>query len=496
MSSLRKLAGETAVYGVSSILGRLLNLLLVPLYTNVFSEAEYGRVSAFYAASAILIVALTFGMETAFFRYAEDSEDPMPAYRRAFSWVLACCAAFLLPGLLLYKSIAAGIGYGEQSELTLMLVLIIAMDALAALPMARLRREGKAMRFMWISLSNIGLTMALNLFFILALHKGIEYIFVANIIASAIRLGMALPGNWPGGLLWDWAQLRPMAQYGLFIMLAGLAGSMNEMLSRLLIPNLWPDGALFQGKARSGEELNGIFAACYKLSMFIALATQAFRYAAEPFFFRQAKDKQSPHTFARVFHYYSLFCLTAFLLVSSFAYEIAAFDFFGIFGKGRSFIGPRFWEALNVVPVLLMAYVFSAAYLQISIWFKITKQTRFAMLFTGIGVLITVTINLLTIPRWGYVGSAWATFVCYGAMCALAYIAGQRYYPIPYNLRRLAAYTLLCVAGYALAWRIGPSAGEAWVFLSKTGLCLFVLALIAAWEYRFPTRFQAESAPR
>ncbi len=476
MSILKKLAGETAIYGISSIIGRLLNLILTPFFTNIFEKTGqgsflYGILSYFYAYIAFANVFLTFGMETAFFRFSEDHKDAKRVYNQAFFWVWGLALSVMLLGILFHEPLASLTEYGDRSNLVLMTIIIICIDAMAALPMAKLRHEGRAKRFAIINLINIGISLLANVIFLAILDKGIEYIFVSNIIASTVRLGLALPTGLPDGFRIDRKELWAMGNYGLFIMIAGLAGMMNETLDRILIPELWVDGTIFNGIARTGEELNGMYAGCYKLSMFIALATQAFRYAAEPFFFKQAKDKNSPETFAKVFHYFLLLTLAAFLFVSSFSQEIVGFNFFGIFGPEVTFIPESYWEALTVVPILLLAYVFSAAYINLSIWFKITKQTRFALLFAGAGALVTVVINVLTIPRFGYVGSAWATLACYSVMCFLCYTVGQKYYPIPYRVQRLFIYALVFLGAFAINLQIGPTNGFFLAFLSKFLVC-------------------------
>jgi O-antigen/teichoic acid export membrane protein len=500
MSVLRKLAGETAIYGISSVIGRLLNLILTPIYTEVFKKGTYGIIGDLYAFVSFANVFLTFGMETAFFRFSEDHDDPKKAYSQAFIWVSSLVLMILIVGLLSYQTVAGWIGYGEQEHLVLMTLLIICIDGLAALPMAKLRKEGRAKRFAIINLTNIGISLSANILFIAILDLGIEYVFISNIVASSIRLGLALLTGLPASIKPDPRLLRSMAHYGFFIMIAGLAGMMNETLDRILLPRLWIEGTLWGDPPAyplepfTGLEMNGVYNACYKLSMFIALVTQAFRYAAEPFFFREAKDKNSPETFARVFHYFMIAVLAAFMLVSSYAHEIVSFNFFGLTGD-KTFIDEAYWLGLSVVPVLLMAYVFSAAYINLSIWFKITKQTRFALLFAGTGAFITIVINVLTIPRYGYLGSAWATLACYGSMALLCYLVGQKYYPIPYRIPRLLGYALLFVAAYAINQQIGPTAGYWPAFFFKLLVAAAAIGGVVVGEKFFPLFSPSKTSP-
>ena len=491
MSILKKLASQTLIYGTSIILSRLINLAFTPIYTHIFPREVYGIYTNLYAYVAFANVVLTFGMETTFFRFVQDQADPRKVYGQAFTWV--ALMALVLGGLvaLLRAPLAAAMGYPGQGGLILMLAGIIALDALAALPLARLRQEERVRWFATILLTNVLVTLAANLVFVVWLRMGIEYVFVANLIASVIRLGMSLWRNLPQHLRPDLALLRPMLRYAFYIMLAGLAGIMNETLDRIMIPFRWPEGQWYDGALQSGEALNGIYGANYKLVMFIALATMAFRYAAEPFFFREAGEKDSPRTFARVFHYFTLAALTGFLLVASFAQEIVAFGFWGLFGADKTFIDASYWSGLKAVPILLVAYVFSGVYTNISIWFKLTNQTRFALLFTGTGASITVIVNYFGIPHYGYMASAWATLLCYAAMAVLVYVVGQRYYPIPYRLGRLGLYGLLFLGVYAINRQIGAVDGYWLAFGAKAAFILLALGVVVLVERFWPLRWQS-----
>jgi len=494
LSILKKLAGQTLIYGTSIILSRLINLAFTPIYTNLFPREIYGIYTNLYAYVAFANVVVTFGMETTFFRFVQDQSDPKKVYGQAFAWV--ALMALSLGGLvgLLREPAAAWMGYAGQGSLILMLAGIIVLDALAALPLARLRQEERVRWFAAILLTNVLVTLVANLVFVVWLRMGIEYVFVSNLIASVIRLGMSLWRNLPRHLRPDPKLLRPMLRYAFYIMLAGLAGIMNETLDRIMLPFRWTEGQWYDGALQSGESLNGIYGANYKLVMFIALATMAFRYAAEPFFFREAGEKDSPRTFARVFHYFTLAALTGFLLVGSFAQELVSFDFFGLFGPDKTFIDRAYWSGLKAVPVLLLAYVFAGAYTNMSIWFKLTNQTRFAILFTGAGALITILVNYFGIPHYGYMASAWATLLCYALMAGLVYVLGQRYYPIPYKLGRLGLYGLLFLLAYALNRQIGAVDGYWLAFGAKAGVVIASLGLVVLLEYLLPLRW-ADSPP-
>ena len=488
MGVLKKLAGQTAIYGISSVLGRVLNFLLTPLHTAVFAKGALGIVATFYASVTFVNVILTFGMETTFFRFIQDSKDPKKVYNQAFFWVMLMASLFLSWVLVFRNGIAQALGYPGEGLMVALTAGFVFLDMVAALPMARLRHLEKAKRFALINLTNIGIIVAANFLFLAVLgNTEIVYVFIANLIGSAVRTSLALVGNLPSKLLPDTRLLRNMLEYGFYIMIAGLAGTVNETFDRLVIPRWWEDGSLLNGIPQTGEELNGVYYANYKVAMLIALFSQAFRYAAEPFFFKSAGEKDSPETFARVFHYFTLATLTGFLILASFTKEIISFDLtLGLAAEPKTFIAEAYWEGLVVVPILLLAYVFSAAYINISIWFKITKQTRFALLFTGVGAFITILINYFGIPAYGYIASAWATLVCYVVMSVMVYMVGQKYYPIPYRAGRIGLYALAILVAYGINQRVGPTDGYWLAFVFKAGVCLAALGIIIGLERLIP----------
>jgi len=482
MSGLRRLASQTLIFGMGHILAKVLNLLLTPIFTNVdhISDADYGIFSQFYAYVSFINIVITFGMETTFFRFIQDDKGSNKIYDQAFIWVGIMASIFLAIILLFHDNLAAILGYPDQGIWVLLLGGVIFLDGLAALPMAKLRQEEKAGRFSVILLTNVIVNLILNYVLIVVLQKGITFIFIANLIASAVKLGIALIGNLPQELRIHGPTLRGMLNYAFFIMIAGFAGIMNETFDRASIPYLWEDGQLLGGIPRSGEAINGIYAANYKVAMLINLAIQAFRYAAEPFFFNRSKEKDSPQTFAKVFHYFLIAALMGFLVIGSFTKEIVSFNFWGL--TSFTFIGEEYWSGLAVVPILLLAYVFSGAYLNMSIWFKITKQVRFALLFTGTGALITILGNFLFVPTYAYYASAWATLVCYVVMSLMVYFVGQRHYPIPYRVGRIFLYGLIFVGAFGINHQIGPTDGFLWAFLAKAAICLISIGGVLGLE--------------
>ncbi|MEM9936671.1 MAG: polysaccharide biosynthesis C-terminal domain-containing protein, partial [Bacteroidota bacterium] len=347
------------------------------------------------------------------------------------------------------------------------------------------------LRFAAINVTNVIITIILNIIFIYFLELGINYVFVANLIASAARFLMALWGNLPTSLRPELALLREMIDYAFFMMIAGLAGIMNETLDRAYMPRWWGEEAKdFQGELLTGTEMVGVYGASYKVAGLIYLATQAFRYAVEPFFFKQAGEKNSPQTFARIFHYFIIASLTGFLLVGSFRFEIVSFNFFGIpnaLGMGtKTFVNEAYWSGIIVIPVLLLAYVFNGAYINMSIWFKITKQTRMAIWFTGTGALITILINYFGIPVYGYMASAWATLICYVVMSIMVYVIGQKHYPIPYKIGRLIVYLGVVLIGFVVNEQLGSMLSSWGMVIVKGLVVLASLGIIFLMEYFYP----------
>lgn len=493
MSVLRTLTAHTAIYGLSSILGRVINWLLTPLYVHRFPVEDFGVVSDLYALLIFMQIALTFGMETAFFFYAkDDADDSRNAYGHAFAFVGLLTAGFSVLTLGLHGPLASALGYADRPELLLLLVPIFAFDALAALPMARLRYREMPARFALISLGNIFLTLALNLYWIAWMGWGVEYVLLANVVASGLRLMMALYDNLPDLKNLSQATLGQMGRYGSMIAAAGLLGAVNEGIDRNLLPRLWPADGLWNGKVYSGFALNGIYGAMYKIAMFIALLTQAFRYAVEPFVFRKTSSgPKSKETLAMIFHYYALTCLAAFLLVGSFAPELVAFDFFG--SSSRPLIPERYWIGLAVMPLLLGANVFFGLYQQVSLWYKLSGQLRFGLIYSAAGAAVTLTLNVLLIPYFGYFACGFATFICYALMFQLCVNGGKRHYPIPYRLKRIRLYGMIVLFFWGVNWLLYLGGlTQAPHTALKAVMCLFAIGLIYRLEKRRPP-FKASS---
>ncbi len=456
MSAIRQLAGQTLIYGLSSIVGRFLNYLLVPLYTYQFAAESYGIVTELYAYAAFLLVVFTYGLETAFFRFYEERKQDLSVFSTALLSIVS--STIILGGLLwlLADPIAEVLYLGSHSNYIRWFVLILCFDTLTALPFALLRARNQPMRFAAIKLANIGLNIGLNLFFLVLcpyllsneswsfMHAsisflynpevGIGYIFLSNLAASSITFLLLLP-------LWkhvkptfDTALWRKMMAYALPLILVGLAGIVNETLDRILLKFLLP-GTPIENQAQIG-----IYGACYKLSILMTLFIQAYRYAAEPFFFARARQADAGHTYATT--------LQAFTLAGSLIF-LGVMLYLDIL---KYFIGPAYHEGLVVVPILLMANLLLGIYYNLSVWYKLSDKTSLGAWVAVSGALVTILLNWWWIPVMGYVGAAWATLVCYLWMTVISWWMGQRYYPVDYPIMTLASYLAGALALYGVFW--------------------------------------------
>lgn len=508
MSAIRKLASQTAVYGLSSIIGRLAVWGLTPIYTSRLGMDEYGIFSDLYSFVTYFLVILTFGMETSFFRFSSDNRKDFRPYAQSFIFITGLSLLFLFLFGFGHQGFANVLGYSDRSNLVLMVVLIIFLDVVAAMPMAKLRYDERPMVFAFISLLSIFINIGLNVFFIVVQGQTeAEYIFISNLVASVIKVfllfffslpisnffnrlggfGKKLAGIniLPERFLINKKMMKAMVNFGLFIMLAGLFGMINQYSDVNFIRRIWGDSPReFGGLSLNGKEMAGIFAANKKLAVFILLVTQAFRYAAEPFFFRQAGEKDSRKTFARVFHYFMIAALAMFLLVSSFAHEFVSIKIGGVY-----IIAEPYWIGLDVVPLLLFSFVLWGAYINISIWFKLTKQVRFGILFSGIGVVVVVLLNFILIPFMGYMGAAIAMTACYSLMGIMVYTSGQKYYPIPYKIPRIGVYAAIFIGAFFLNNALGQGSVFSGLFFQKFGICLLAFGAIYALERFMPLQW-------
>ena len=463
MNPLKKLAGQTAIYGVPSILGRFLNYLLVTLHTGVLDTAEYGVYNDLYTYVAYFIMIYSFGMETTFFRFA-NKKDPEASYRNAGSFVFYLSTLVSLNLILFSSTFATLLGYEGKANYIIWLAIILWIDAVVALPFARLRYQNKPIKFAIYRLVNIILVIILQVFLLGLCPKiydgsvlpvlkpfvdlffmpgyGVEYIIIANLIANGFYIIFLLKPILQIGFRLSWQSFKPMFLYAFPITITGIAGITNERLDIILLGDLLPEG-FYPGK--TNQDIQGIYGASVKLSVLMILGNQAFRFAAEPFFFSTTKDKNAPGLFARVFHYFVI---------------AAAIVFVGV-SVNKEFIAiellrkPEFREALMVVPWLLMGKLLMGIYTNFSIWFKITDKTIYGAYFAVTGAFITIAVNFLLIPKVGYMAPAYASILAYLTMSAVCYFYGQKYFPIPYDLKTVCLYILAAVlVVYALDFLI------------------------------------------
>jgi len=457
MNPLKKLAGQTAVYGLSSIVGRLLNYFLVPLYTRTFLPHEYGVVTELYAYSSFLIIVLTFGMETAFFRFSESQRKDKPVYSTALIAMLLVNVLFIACGLFFVTPIARALDYSAHKEFVVYFVLILGLDAITSIPFARLRQQNKPLKFAILKLLNIGTNVFFNLFFLLlcpyllkhnpdsvvnlvySREVGVGYVFISNLIASIVTLLLLYAEIFKIRFRFDKALFRQMLYYAIPLLVAGLAGMVNETLDRILLKYLL---VIPQTVSNSNEYIMsqiGIYGANYKVSILMTLFIQTFRYAAEPFFFSQAKSQNSKQLYADVMKYFVLFCLLLFLGITLYIDIV------------KGFIGEDYHSGIQIVPILLLANLFLGVVFNLSIWYKLNSLTKFGAYIAIFGAAVTLISNYFLIPILGYLGAAWATFLCYFLMMCLSYFWGQKYYFVPYDLRRILSYFTLALFLYFLS---------------------------------------------
>lgn len=442
MSSVKSLAKDTAIYGLSSIVGRFLNWLLVPLYTNLFTQAEYGINTYIYSVVALLIVILTYGMETGYFRFAGDERFSKGniVYTTALSSLAVSSLLFVAIVSLLLSPISELMKCPDNPSYVMIMAVCVAIDAFTSLPFSHLRFKHKAIKFALLKCIGIATNIGLNLFFLLLCPKlmsiapasvswfynpdfGIGYIFLSNLIASAIMLPLLhrelIGFRWKfSGQIW-----REMLRYSWPLLVLGVAGIMNQNIATILLPNIIPDPA-------TRLSITGVYGACFKLAIIMVMFLQAFRFAYEPFIFDRARSQGEDRKmiYATVMKWFVIFAMFVFLAVMTYLPII------------QLFIGKSFREGIGVVPIIMMAEFFFGVFFNLSLWYKLTDQTMWGMWFTLMGLLITLAGNFILVPLIGYYGCAWASFLCYGSMMTVSYFVGQKKYPINYNVKRLGLY--------------------------------------------------------
>ena len=448
---MKTLAKDTAIYGLSSIVGRFLNYLLVPLYTHVISAENggYGIVTNLYAYVALLLVFLTFGMETTFFRFAnKDDENADTVFSTSMAIIAILAGLFLASIFGFITPISNMLGYAEHPEYILIMAVIVALDALQAIPFSYLRYQKKAIKFASLKLLFIALNIGLNLTYFVWLGKSdVLYIFALNLVCTGFITLFFIPELTRIRWKVDLALLRRMLSYSWPILILGIAGILNQTADKMIFPLIYPD------KAQGVVEL-GIYGACVKVAMIMAMITQAFRYAYEPFVFAQSKNKDKNETYAIGMKYFLIFTLLAFLCVVAYLPLL------------KYMVGSDYWAGLRVIPIVMAAEIMMGIYFNLSFWYKLIDKTIYGAWFSLAGCIVLFAVNIIFIPRYSYMACAWGGFAGYGTAMLLSYIVGQRKNPINYPLKSMAAY----VAITCLFFGIMQLLPEQWPALVHMGI--------------------------
>jgi O-antigen/teichoic acid export membrane protein len=481
LSTAKKFAGQTAIYGISTIAGRVLSFFLTPVYTKAYATGVYGVLTTMFSWASILNAVMAFGMETTFFRYLQKYPDnKAKVYNNAFATVFFITVLFLLVTLPFTGHIASFIAVGVDSSphdferFIIYFIAILIIDAWCVIPFAKLRAEGRPGRYGLIKFVNVIIFIALNLIFIWGLpfwtkhhlpgsgwvnewyiRGWVGYVFVSNLFSSAITLLLLLPEFLKIRLKLDLKMLAEMFAYSWPVLVANISFIINENLDKLLLGKLLPQNI-------SAHQV-GIYGACAKISLFLSIFIQAFRLGAEPFFFSHAKNKNAGQTYARIMDYFVITVCLIFIAL------IANIEVLKYFIPNKSY-----WVGLAVVPPLVFGYVSLGIYMNLSVWYKLSDQTKYGLYISGVGAILTIVLNVLFIPKYSYMASAWISLIAYATMMVLSYIWGQKNYPIPYNLKKNLIYIISSIVIVYLSFYVFNRN----IFAGNALLILFVLAAV------------------
>lgn len=449
MAEMKNLAKQTAIYGISSILGKFLNWCLVPLYTyTLTNSAEYGVVTNLYAWTALLLVILTYGMETGFFRFVNKEENSNLVYSSVLCCIGFTSILFAVFCCLFSPYVANTLGYEKHPEYIAILGIIVAMDAFGSIPFAYLRYKNKAIKFASLKVSMILVNIFCNIFFLVLCPKiqeshpdwinwfynsnyGVGYIFISNLISTLFVTLLLLPQIFCVPLKLDKGLLKQILAYSLPLLILGIAGIMNQTIDKIIFP------FLIENRIEAETQL-GIYGACFKIAMIMMVFTQAFRYAYEPFVFAQNKNEDKKKQYADAMKFFIIFSL---LICLGMIFFIDLF---------KPLIRSDYWEGLKVVPIILVSYLFQGIFFNLSIWYKLTDKTWYGAVFSLIGLLITILINVLFVPIYGYMASAFASLCCYFCVMVLSYFIGQKHFPIAYDFKSIFLYGLLTIILFSI----------------------------------------------
>ena len=465
MGKLTTIFKDTAIYGLSSIIGRFLNYLLVPLYTAKLSVASggYGIITNIYAYVALVLVLLTFGMETTYFRFTNKTHtDSETVYGTTLISVGSISLLFAILVLLFLSPISQVMGYGDHPDYVGVMAVTVAIDAFLCIPFAHLRQQKKAVKFAALKLLNIVVSILLNLIYFYFMDgKDVGYVFYINLICTAM-LAVCLITEYTG-FRWklDKQLLRTMLSYSWPILVLGIAGILNQTADKMLFPYIYKGGDM--------QAQLGIYGACSKIAMIMAMITQAFRFAYEPIVFAGVKDKDSHEMYAKAMKYFIIFTLLAFLIVV------------GYMDILKRIVVPNedYWVGLKVVPIVMAAEIMMGIYFNLSFWYKLIDKTIWGAIFSGIGCAVLLIVNVLFVPKYGFMACAWGGFAGYGVAMVISYVVGQKYYPIDYPLKDIFNYVFLAALITAMMF-FGKSHNDStWVnILINTGWIISFVAFI------------------
>jgi len=440
---MKSLAKDTAIYGLSSIIGRFLNYLLVPLYTYKISAASggYGVITNLYAYTALLFVILTYGMETTFFRFAnKEDENPKMVFSTILRMVGLTSVLFVALVVAFIGPVSSAMGYADHPSYVWSMAVVVALDAFQAILFCYLRYRHQPIKFAALKLLFIGLNIGLNLLFFLLLPKVVPgweiqvgYVFYINLFCTGIITFFFWKELKGIGYGFDRGLARRLLSYSWPILVLGIAGILNQTADKMLFPKIYP-GADAQSQL-------GIYGACAKIAMIMAMITQAFRYAYEPFVFGNAREEDSRETYAKGMKYFVIFTLLAFLAVMAYMNIL------------RYIIRSDYWEGLRVVPIVMAAEIMMGVYFNLSFWYKLTDKTIWGAVFSGIGCAVLIGVNIVFVPKYSYMACAWGGVAGYGIAMLLSYFVGQKYYPIRYPMLQMGAYLALAALLFAgISW--------------------------------------------
>ncbi|WP_271768314.1 oligosaccharide flippase family protein [Aquimarina algiphila] len=475
MSIFQKLFKQTFIYGVATVLPRMLSFLLVPLYTDVLPTNEYGKVSIIFSYFVLFNVILAYGMETAFFRFFNKESDKQKVVSTSTISLLISSFGFFALALLFKDQIAMLTGIKE--DYIVLVIWILLLDALVIIPFAWLRANERPMKYSFIKILNVFINLGLNVFLLIYLKKlsddfsslksividnyEINYIFISNLVASGLTLLLLVPFYINLKYRFDKALWKRMMKYSLPILIAGVAFSINETFDRIILDYLLPED--------TAEHVVGVYSACYKLALFMTLFSTAFRLGIEPFFFNYSENKNARETYARITKYFVAFGALILLGVVIFVHILKVFII----------RDQAYWEAVKIVPIIVLANLCLGIYHNLSVWYKITDRTKFGAYISVVGAGLTLLLNFILIPRYSYLGSAIATLVAYGSMMLLSWYFGRKYYPIPYNLKKIGMYLTLSISFSILSFYIFDSN-----YMISIPLLLVFLVILYASEKR------------